>query len=126
MIVKCLTGCCYLHGEVNDNFNSVCFKNRFYCFISHYLLWNYVTEYSFFEFIQTSPMSLWWIPRMKVSGLSPSVVTNVFIYIKKIATKNGIMSRFHRMFNKLYSSFYIERRFKLLQLQTSTSLNGFT
>ena len=32
-----------------------CLKNRLYCFISHYLLWNYVTKYSFIEFIQTSP-----------------------------------------------------------------------
>ena len=61
VIRKCLTGCCYLHRKQSTIVNYDCFfkydclKNRLYCFISHYLMLNYVTKYSFFEFIQISP-----------------------------------------------------------------------
>ena len=68
LIVKWLTGCCYLHGEAMDNFRLHMFENSPLLFyISHYLLWNYVTmyslpskrkwppKYSFFKFMQTFP-----------------------------------------------------------------------
>ena len=47
MIVKCLTGCCYLHAEAIANFQLHVFENRLYCFISHYPSWNYVKKCSF-------------------------------------------------------------------------------
>ena len=36
VIVKCLTGCCYLQAEAIDNFQLHMFENRLCCFISHY------------------------------------------------------------------------------------------
>lgn len=133
--VKCLIVCyMYLHGEATKKIKLHMFqKSPLLFYFSLHLVELCYKIFFLWIYTDIPDVITWSILNTKVSGLSPSVLTNVFITgtmnvtaVCVLEGRKGMLSWFHWMFNKylLYSSFYNVYRFKILQLQISTSLTS--